>query len=337
MLIDLRSDTFTKPTKGMLEAMMAAQVGDDVFQEDPTVNQLEKLTSKEFGFEDGLFCTSGTMANQVAISCHVGKGDEVICEKNSHVYYYEGGAIAAMAGASVRTLEGNRGRLSSSQIEENINPDNIHYPFSKLVSLENTSNRGGGSCYEFDEMKKIKQLCLKHGISLHLDGARIWNAIVRNNEKSNEYGKIFDTVSVCFSKGMGTPVGSVLCGSSEFIKKARRVRKRFGGGWRQAGYMAAACIYALQNHKERISEDHHRALKIKSILQKQNFVQKVHDVETNIVLFDVEQVNNVIHKLNEKGIKCLPFGQNTIRMITHLDIDDAMIDYFEHGIKELKI
>jgi threonine aldolase len=333
MQVDLRSDTFTKPTADMLHAMMSAEVGDDVFQEDPTVNELENQTAKYFGFEAGLFCASGTMANQVAISTHVGKGDEVICEKNSHVYYYEGGAIAAMAGASVRTLEGDKGRLYAQVIEDHINPDNIHYPITRLVSIENTANRGGGSCYDQSELLKIHELCKKHKLSLHIDGARVWNAIKSKNEEPTFYGKIFDTASICFSKGLGTPVGSVLCGSHDFVKNARRVRKRFGGGWRQAGYLAAACIYALHHHVDRIAEDHRRASQISEILKKQSFVQKVHDVESNIILFDVTDVSDVIQQLAERGIKCLPFGKNTIRMITHLDINDAMIDYFEQSVK----
>ncbi len=336
MIVDLRSDTFTKPTSEMLEAMFAASVGDDVFEEDPTVNALEEKTAAYFGFEKALFCASGTMANQVAISTHTGKGDEVICESNSHVYYYEGGAIAAMAGASVRTILGTGGMLTAHQIATNINPDNIHHPKSKLISLENTCNRGGGACYNWNELQAIKTLAREKDIPTHLDGARIWNAIIKNNENPTDYANVFDSMSLCFSKGLGAPVGSVLVGNAEFIKKARRVRKRFGGAWRQAGYLAAACVYALDHHVDRISLDHNKAMVIGEYLQKIPSITKVLPIHTNIILLETDTVAALIDSLANLGIKCLPFGPNTIRMLTHLDITDEHMNYLLDNLKKMR-
>ena len=266
-LIELRSDTFTKPSKEMLEAMFSAEVGDDVFEEDPTTARLEKKAAKIFGYEAGLFCVSGTMANQIAINIHVKAGDEVICDRLSHIYLYEGGGIAANSQASAELLVGDRGRISAAQIEEVIKENNVYCPISKLVSLENTVNKGGGSIYQFTELERIKHICLKHGLMLHLDGARLFNALVETGENALMYGKIFDSISICLSKGLGTPVGSVLMGSSEFIKTARRVRKRFGGGWRQSGYLAAAGIFALDNNILRLKDDHIMARELGAILK----------------------------------------------------------------------
>ncbi|HSN07528.1 MAG TPA: GntG family PLP-dependent aldolase, partial [Hanamia sp.] len=247
-MIDFRSDTFTQPTPGMLQMMFTAKVGDDVFNEDPTVNQLQIMLAEKFGMEEGLFCPSGTMSNQIAIKCHTQPGDEVICDKLSHVYIYEGGGIAFNSGCQVKPLEGNFGRINAVQVAEAINPNDIHKAKTQLVSLENTANRGGGSCYEFSDIRQIKQVCLENNLKLHLDGARLFNAIVAKEEDPKEYGHIFDSISICLSKGLGAPVGSVLLGSKEFINKARRVRKVFGGGMRQAGYLAAAGIFALENN-----------------------------------------------------------------------------------------
>ena len=247
-MIDYRSDTFTKPSPQMLEAMFKADVGDDVFCEDSTVNKLESLAAEMFGMEAALFCPSGTMTNQIAIKCHTQPGDEVICDKLSHVYVYEGGGIAFNSGCQVKLIEGDRGRINAEQVLNAINPEDVHKPVSRLVSLENTANRGGGSCYELDDIKQIREICLQHNLKLHLDGARLFNAIVEKQESPKSYGEIFDSISVCLSKGLGAPVGSVLIGNSELIRKARRVRKVFGGGMRQAGYIAAAGVFALQNN-----------------------------------------------------------------------------------------
>ena len=254
-MTDYRSDTITKPTPAMLEAMFSAPVGDDVFHEDPTVNRLENMLSEKFGMEAGMFCASGTMSNQIAIKCHTQPGDEIICDKMSHVYLYEGGGIAFNSGCQVKTVEGDRGRIKAEQVLEVINPNDIVKASTKLVSLENTANRGGGSCYELEDIKNIKEACLQNNLKLHLDGARLFNALVEKKETPKEYGAIFDSISICLSKGLGAPVGSVLLGSKEFIQKARRVRKVFGGGMRQAGYLAAAGIFALENNVERLAED----------------------------------------------------------------------------------
>jgi threonine aldolase len=335
MTIELRSDTFTKPTPEMLEAMFTAQVGDDVFEEDPTVKMLEDKTAKLFGYEAALFCTSGTMTNQIGINVHVRQGDEVICDALSHIYLYEGGGIAANSSASVNLLQGNRGRLTAEQISEAIQPDNLHHPISRLVSLENTVNKGGGAFYQLSEIQKIKSVCEQNNIALHLDGARIFNALVETGEHPSVYGKVFDSMSVCLSKGLGTPVGSVLLGTSDFIKKARRVRKRFGGGWRQAGFLAAAGIYALDNNIYRLKEDHARAKEIGYIMSGLSEVEEVFPVDTNIVIFRLNDkilANDYVQKLNEKGIKAVTFGKHLVRFVTHLDFTDEHLEAFRERI-----
>ena len=331
MTIELRSDTFTKPNPAMLEAMFSAEVGDDVFEEDYTVKTLEEKTARMFGYEAGLFCTSGTMTNQIAINVHVNQGDEVICDALSHVYLYEGGGIAANSSASVNLLQGNRGRLSAPQISEAIHEDNVHYPISRLVSLENTVNKGGGCYYQLAEIQKIKTICEEKNMALHLDGARLFNALVETQENPLEYGKVFDSISICLSKGLGIPVGSVLLGTSEFIKKARKVRKRWGGGWRQAGYLAAAGIYALENNIDRLKEDHARAREIGKIMEGISEVEDIYPVDTNIVIFKLDDkilVSDYVQKLNEKGIKASPFGKHLVRFVTHLDFTDEHLGEF---------
>ena len=335
MTIELRSDTFTKPNPAMLEAMFSAEVGDDVFEEDYTVKTLEEKTAKMFGYEAGLFCTSGTMTNQIAINVHVNQGDEVICDALSHVYLYEGGGIAANSSASVNLLQGNRGRLSAPQISEAIHEDNVHYPISRLVSLENTVNKGGGCYYQLAEIQKIKTICEEKNMALHLDGARLFNALVETQENPWEYGKVFDSISICLSKGLGIPVGSVLLGTSEFIKKARKVRKRWGGGWRQAGYLAAAGIYALENNIDRLKEDHARAREIGKIMEGISEVEDIYPVDTNIVIFKLDDkilVSDYVQKLNEKGIKASPFGKHLVRFVTHLDFKDEHLGEFRKRI-----
>ena len=335
MTIELRSDTFTKPSPAMLEAMFSAQVGDDVFEEDYTVKSLEEKTAKMFGYEAGLFCTSGTMTNQIAINVHVNQGDEVICDALSHVYLYEGGGIAANSSASVNLLHGNRGRLTAEQISDAIHEDNVHYPISRLVSLENTVNKGGGCYYQLADIHKIKSVCEDKNMALHLDGARLFNALVETQENPLEYGKAFDSISICLSKGLGIPVGSVLLGTSEFIKKARKVRKRWGGGWRQAGYLAAAGIYALDNNIERLKDDHKRAREIGKIMEGISEVEEIYPVDTNIVIFKLDNkisVADYVKKLSDKGIKASPFGKNLVRFVTHLDFTDEHLAAFRKGI-----
>lgn len=323
LMIDFRSDTVTRPTPGMLEAMMKAPVGDDVFGEDPTINQLESMSAELFGMEAAIFCPSGTMTNQIAIKCHTQPGDEVICEKLSHIYQYEGGGIAFNSGASVRLIDGDRGRITAAQVRENINPDDVHKPVSTLVSLENTGNRGGGSCYNFSDIQEIKEVCLQNKMKLHLDGARLFNALVAKNETCKQYGEVFDSISICLSKGLGTPVGSVLIGTRDTIKKARRIRKIFGGGMRQAGYLAAAGIYALENHVARLADDHRHAQQIKAALTGKDFVGEILPVETNIVIFEVKgryTAASLAALLKEQGIYVMAISPKQIRIVVHLDI-----------------
>lgn len=329
MIIDLRSDTVTRPTPGMLDAMMSARVGDDVFGEDENVNMLEEKAAEIFGMEAGLFCASGTMTNQIAIKCFTNPLDEVICDETAHVYRYEGGGIAFNSQASVRLLYGDRGRLSSDLIEPHINPDNIHYPRTSLVVLENTVNRGGGSFYTLDDISPIYHLCRLKGLSLHLDGARIFNALVETGDDPEGYGDMFDGISVCLSKGLGAPVGSVLLGSKEMITKARRVRKVLGGGWRQAGFLAAAGIYALDNHISRLKEDHRHAKALGGALKGLSYVKSSMPVDTNIVIFELNErfsSEEFVQKLAHHGVKCNTFGKRMVRFVTHLDISSAMID-----------
>ena len=329
-MIDYRSDTFTKPTPAMLEAMFKAEVGDDVFQEDATVNKLEALSAEMFGMEAAIFCPSGTMTNQIAIKCHTQPGDEVICESLSHVYIYEGGGIAFNSSASTRPINGDCGRITAEQVSEAINPDDIHKPHSTLVSLENTANRGGGSCYDFSEFEKIKEVCIANNLALHLDGARLFNALVAKNEKPVEYGRVFDSISICLSKGLGTPVGSVLLGKKDFIYKARRVRKVMGGGMRQAGYLAAAGIYALENHIDRLANDHSHASMLADVLATKDFVKQVTPVETNILIFEVSgrftPQGLVDILMTEHEIKCFAISKTQVRMVLHLDITTEMVN-----------
>lgn len=323
----------------MLEAMYKAPVGDDVFGEDPSVNKLESLAAAMFGMQAALFCPSGTMTNQVAIKCHTQPGDEVICEKMSHVYIYEGGGIAFNSGCQTKPLEGNRGRITAPQVLESINPDDVHKTRTKLVSLENTANRGGGSCYDFAEFPKIKEVCLAHNLILHLDGARLWNALVANNENPKQYGEVFDSISICLSKGMGAPVGSLLLGNSDFIKQARRIRKVFGGGMRQAGYLAAAGIYAIENNLQNLVTDHQHAKAIAGALLKKEFVGKILPVETNIIIFEITGPSytalQFCKKLESYDILCLPISATQVRMVTHLDFTKEMLNKFIEVIEIL--
>lgn len=335
MIVDLRSDTVTKPTPGMMEAMMNAKVGDDVFGEDETINELEEKAAGIFGMEAGIFCPSGTMTNQVAIKCFTQPLDELIADQTAHVYRYEGGGIAFNSGVSTRLLHGDRGIITAEMIEPEINAENVHYPHTSLVVLENTVNRGGGSCYTLDEIRPIAALCKRKGLKLHLDGARIFNALIKTGDKAADYGKYFDGISVCLSKGLGAPVGSVFLSGKETIKYARRVRKVFGGGMRQAGFLAAAGIYALDHHVERLNIDHAHAQTLADELKKCPWVSSVLPVETNIIVFDtVEPATEVLKKLAEHGIKALSTAQHRIRFVLHLDVHPEQVEYV---VKVLKI
>jgi threonine aldolase len=313
----------------MLEFMFQAKVGDDVFGEDPSINELENLAAETFGMEASVFCPSGTMTNQIAIKCHTQPGDEVICDVSSHIYQYEGGGIAFNSGASVKLIHGDRGLVTAEQVVDSINPDDVHKPHSSLVSLENTSNRGGGSCYELQEIRKIRQVCDENRLKLHLDGARLFNALVEKKQTPKQYGQIFDSISVCLSKGLGSPVGSLLLGKKDFIKKARRVRKVFGGGMRQAGYLAAAGIYALKNNVERLQQDHDHAKQIAEALKKKDFVGEILPVETNIVIFNIRQpwtAPGFVEKLKEHAILGHPISAAQVRLVTHLDVTPEMVE-----------
>lgn len=334
--IELRSDTFTLPTPGMKEAMFSAPLGDDVFGEDPTVLALENKVAAMFRKEAAIFCTSGTMSNQMAITATVSQGQEVICDELSHIYLYEGGGIMANAGASVKLLKGDLGRLSKAQIEAAISPDDIHACESTMVSLENTVNKGGGSVYSSESLEEISSFCRSRNLHLHLDGARIFNAMAVTGQKPAQFGAWFDSISVCLSKGLGAPIGSVLVGDAPFIKKIKRIRKRMGGGWRQAGMLAAAGIYALDYQVERLQEDHRRAKDIAQICSQLSWVESILPVVTNIVIVKIQEgLHSTVKvaELAQKGIKCAPFGAEYIRFVTHLGFDDSDLQLFEEYIQ----
>lgn len=341
MEINLISDTVTKPSKEMLEFMMSSNVGDDVFKDDPTVNELEDLIATKFGMESALFFPSGTMANQTAIKIHTQPGDQLICDKYAHVYNYEGGGVSFNSGVSCKLLDGNRGMFTNEQVISAINPpDFYHSPKTSLVCVENTTNKGGGACWDINELIKIKKTCLEHNLFYHLDGARIWNAMVKTNTKPIQYGNIFDSISICLSKGLGCPVGSVLIGSREFINKAIRVRKVLGGGMRQAGYLAACGIYALNNNIERLKEDHLKAVEIEKLLTKKYFIKKVEEVETNILIFQLKSnydSNVFLEKMLDSGVKLISMGDNKLRIVTHKDYNNEMHLKFIETITNLEI
>lgn len=338
-MIDLRSDTFTLPTPGMLEAMMQAPVGDDVFGEDPSVNLLEARMASLFNMEAAIYCPTGTMSNQIGIKAHTQPGDEVICDQSAHVYVYEGGGIAFNSGAQVHTLHGDLGRINAGQVAAAINPDDVHRARTSLVCLENTSNRGGGSCYDIEEIRQIRQVCDQHQLLLHLDGARLFNALVARQESPALYGPLFHSISVCLNKGLGCPIGSVLMGTTAFIRKARRLRKVFGGGMRQAGYMAAAGLYALDHHINRLAEDHSHARQIASALLQTDYVDGLLPVETNIVIAAIKapwQPAQITDMLRTQQVLALPISATQIRMVLHLGISDEMTDITVNTIRNLK-
>jgi len=327
-LINLLSDTVTKPTPGMLEAMVAAEVGDDVFREDPTVNALEAKAAALFGHEAALFCPSGTMTNQIALKVHTRPLDEVICDEMSHIYQYEVGGYAFHSGIGVNLLHGENGIVTAEMVEKAIKPEYDWLPRSTLVVLENTCNKGGGSIYPMENIWAIRQVCSKHKMALHLDGARIFNALAETGDAPQSIGAAFDSVSICLSKGLGAPVGSLLIGNKAFVAAARRVRKVMGGGMRQAGFLAAAGIYALNNHVERLRDDHDNARRLATALSELGYVSNIRPVQTNIVIFDLlppATTTLFLAYLLENGVKATAFGPNTIRFVTHLDVTDEMV------------
>ncbi len=329
-MIDVRSDTVTRPTDAMRAAMMAAVVGDDVFAEDATVNALQEKAAALFGMEAALFCPSGTMTNQIAIKLHTQPGDEVICDQLSHIYLYEGGGIAMNSGASVRLLAGDRGRFTADQVADNINNANdAHFPQTRLVAIENTVNKGGGATWDIEDIKRIRVLTQQRGLALHLDGARLFNALAAHQQTPQVVGPLFDTISICLSKGLGAPVGSLLLGTRDHMRRAHRIRKVLGGGMRQAGFMAAAGHYALDNHLTRLTEDHDKATALERVLRSMSYVVDILPVETNIVIFklsDHVSTEDFLSYLSEQQVRAASVGKQLIRMVFHLDVSDSQFD-----------
>lgn len=337
-MINLISDTVTRPTPAMLSYMMEAEVGDDVFGEDPTINRLQDKVAGMFGREAAMFCPSGTMTNQIAIKINTNPLDDVICDVDSHIYQSETGGYAFNSGVAISLIHGVNGKITATQVENALKPGHDWQPTSRLVVIENTNNKGGGSYYSLDEVKPIAELCKKKGLKLHLDGARIFNALAETGEDTISWGTLFDTVSICMSKGLGAPVGSLLIGDRETIRMARRYRKVMGGGMRQAGYLAAACIYALDHHRDRLKEDHANARQIANVLNTCPFVSYLKPVDTNILIFglrdDIRDVD-FIATLKQHGILASPFGGNTIRFVTHLDVTETMVSQVCEKLRDL--
>jgi len=337
MIIDLRSDTVTKPTKVMLNAMLSAEVGDDVYKEDPSINALEQRLANMFGMDEALFFPTGSMANQAALKLHTNPGEQVICDKYAHIYNYEGGGASFNSGISCKLVDGHRGMFTAKQAEASINPpDFYHSPLTSLIAVENTTNKGGGACWDFEELKNLRQVATKHGLGFHLDGARLWNALIATGQTPKQYGELFDTISVCLSKGLGCPMGSVLIGNSDLMKNAIRVRKILGGGMRQVGFAAAAGLYALDNHLDRLAEDHNKAKEIGEVLSNNEAIEKVEPIETNIIIFELKShidEAEFLNKLTQKDIKIIGMGSNKLRMVTHLDYTDEMHERLLHQLK----
>ncbi len=340
MQINLVSDTVTKPSEEMLRAMFQAEVGDDVFKQDPTVNKFERGLAELFGMEAALFFPTGTMANQTAIKLNTNPGDQIICDKWSHIHLFESGGASSNSGVNFNLLEGNRGMITAQQVKEGINdPEFYHTPLSKMVAIENTTNKGGGACYDIEELKKIKQVCNDHNLKYHLDGARLWNAVIAKQQHPKEFGALFDTISVCFSKGLGAPIGSVLLSNAETMQRALRIRKIFGGNMRQSGYLAAAGIFALENNLNRLSEDHRRAKELGKQLRQSYWVATVEPIETNIIIFSVKphiQEQELIYKLKQKGIFISLLAKGKLRIVTHLDYKEVMHVYVLETLEKIQ-
>ena len=341
-MINLISDTVTKPTPEMLDFMMSAKVGDDVFKNDESTNALEEKVARFFNKEAALFFPSGTMANQTAIKLHTEPGDQVICDHYSHIFNYEGGGASFNSGVSCKLIQGDRGRIAAEQVKQAINPpDFYHSPRTRLVSLENTTNKGGGACYELQEIKAIKEVCSSHGLAFHLDGARLWNALVAKNHDPKEYGAQFDTISVCFSKGLGAPIGSALLGSKTFIDKALRIRKILGGGMRQVGYLASAASFAMDHHFERLAIDHRKAKELSTALSAIKWVHSVEPTETNIVIFNIDTekrtAEDIIQKFKAQHIDLIAMDSSKLRFVTHLDYSDQDHDHVLQTLKNMAL
>jgi len=332
MIIDLRSDTVTKPTVEMMEAIMSAKTGDDVFREDPTAKKLEEKMAVLFGMDEALYFPTGSMSNQAAIKLHTQPGEQLICDSWAHIYNYEAGGAAFNSGVSCKLINGNRGMINAEQVESSINPpDFYHSPLTSLVCLENTTNKGGGACYDFDEIVNIKKVCDKHDLGLHLDGARLMNAIVAKKEDPKEYGKIFDSISICLSKGLGAPLGTVLLGNKDLMRNAVRIRKIFGGAMRQIGFMAAAGLYGIEHLVDRMAEDHKKASEIAKVLEQQEYIKRVEKTETNIVIFYLNEIvteDKYLSDMHKKNIKISNMGQGKLRIVTHYDYTQEMHEIF---------
>lgn len=329
--IDLRSDTVTRPTPGMRAAMDKAEVGDDVFGEDPSVNRLQARVAELLGKDEALFVPSGTMSNQICVKLHTQPGDEMLCESNCHIYNYEAGGAAVLSGVTARCIDGDYGILDLAQLEDKIRPNNEHLVRTRVVCLENTHNRGGGRIFPLEKVKAISAWGRKNGLAVHLDGARLWNAVVATGVPLGEWAKHFDTVSVCFSKGLGAPVGSALAGPRELIARARRIRKLFGGGMRQAGVLAAAAHYALDNHIERLADDHRNARVLaEAVADTPGLRLDPPDVHTNLVWFIIDPelgtAKDISVELRQHGVLVHAAGPQKIRMCTHLDVSAAQTE-----------
>ncbi len=338
-MIDLRSDTVTRPTPAMRAAMQAAEVGDDVFGDDPTVNRLEDVVADRLGKEAAVFVPSGTMSNQIAVKVHTRPGDELLCDANCHIYCYEAGGPAVLSGVTCRTIDGDSGILDLSQLADKIKPDDQHCVRTRLVCLENTHNRGGGRVYPIEKIEAISTWARQHGLAMHLDGARLWNAVVATGIAARDYARHFDTVSVCFSKGLGAPVGSALAGPRDLIRQARRVRKLFGGGMRQAGVLAAAALYALDYHVERLAEDHHNAQLIARAIADTPGLRLVpREVDTNLIWVEVSPelgpVKDIVGRLRQQGVLVHASGTK-MRACTHLDVSRAQAERAAEAIRTL--
>ncbi len=339
-IVDLRSDTVTRPVPEMRRAIAEAAVGDDVFGDDPTVNALEDRVAKIFGKGAALFVPSGTMANQVALAAITQPGDEVILERQSHIFNYEVAAASAFSGVQFNALDGDRGVITADDIAPHIREENIHCPVTSVISIENTHNRAGGRIFPLGEMRKVKALAERHGVKVHLDGARLANATVATGISFEDYASCADTISLCFSKGLGAPVGSVVVSDEDTVRRARKKRKMFGGGMRQVGILAAAANYALDHHITRIEDDHKNAVRLGEIISSTSGMELLHPVETNIVIFRLDErsytLDGFLSSLAERGILAVPFGSYIVRMVTHLDVEASDIDYVEEVFRSMK-
>lgn len=339
MLIDFRSDTVTRPSPEMLECMHRARVGDAVFGDDPAVLELERYAADLFGKPAALYCPSGTMTNQIAIKVHTEPGDQMVCDRTAHVFVYEGGGAALHSGISCHLLQGAGGRFTAEQVDAAIQDDDPHFPRTRLVSIENTSNKGGGTCWDLTEIDQVRQLCDDRGLALHLDGARLFNALVETGETPRRFGQVFDSISICLSKGLGAPVGSLLLGDEVFIHKANRMRKAFGGAMRQAGYLAAAGLFALQNNVERLAHDHRAAKRLGDALAASQLAGHGRPVITNIVLFEFDSAADLsaaTEDFKAHDILVSSMSSRLLRLVTHLDVTDAMVDRAVQVIGDLR-